>query len=768
MKTNASIAEFPNALDSVCRIGMFLLLGLFAPGAGAGTNQAPWFSRALVGMEVGPTGAQFAGGKHAPDYARNFNGAEIARRCAAANAEYLVLWVRDGDYTFHNSRLLPKPASFGDRDVLREAVEEGRKLDLPVIAYCQLQYPAHELRQHPEWKARQADGRPIDHLVCFNTPYTNVVKALLAEMMAYGIAGFHLDMVDQGFGPPHGCWCDHCQKLFQAEYGRPMPKGVSWEDEDWDRMLQFRYATSDRFEKNLTDYVRSLAARITVDFNYHGNPPFAWEVGQTPVVHAGNGDFVTGEAGLWAFGALSASFNAAWYRAATPGKPFQVAVQRGVRMYHDQTTRPLNDMRWEMFTLLAHGAFVTMIDKTAYDGWLDPVAYDRIGALLGEARANRAHFGHQPVREVGIYFSTRTRDWMGRDKPVIWFQSVQGAHKACVYEHLGFGFLFDENLSLEGLKQFPVVCLPNTGILSEREVDLFRRYVEEGGRLLITGQSGQFDRMGKALAASTLEGLVGAKAKGRPEGTDYWVRFAASSIPGSGTRLFADTPEGEAARRQALHAQNMAFAPALLWSGPAGWPFLVRGPATIYEPTTASPVGELLDSHRASLANPQGYNADWPLSARQVVGPAVLVNSVGQGTVLTFAGSPDFATASEHHIVEARKLFANAVRLLNPAPRVRITAPANVEAVVTDDPATRTLRIHLIAYNATPQTTPAKERPYVLPGLIEDAPMFRASLELRDGLKSAKALNRSTQLKKRGNRVELTVADVYEVIQCRH
>ncbi|HRZ57093.1 MAG TPA: hypothetical protein P5525_16735, partial [Candidatus Paceibacterota bacterium] len=130
--------------------------------------------------------------------------------------------------------------------------------------------------------------------------------------------------------------------------------------------------------------------------------------------------------------------------------------------------------------------------------------------------------------------------------------------------------------------------------------------------------------------------------------------------------------------------------------------------------------------------------------------------------------SPDFATAGEHHIVEARKLFANAVRLLTPSPRVRVDAPANVEAVVTDDPATRTLRIHLIAYNATPQTTPVKERPYVLPGLIEDAPMFRASLEFRDGLKSARAMNRTTQLKKRGNRVELTIADIHEVIQCRY
>jgi hypothetical protein len=490
----------------------------------------------------------------------------------------------------------------------------------------------------------------------------------------------------------------------------------------------------------LTAYVRSLDPRATVDFNYHGNPPFSWEVGQTPVRHAGNGDFVTGEAGLWGFGALSASFNAAWYRAATPGKQFQVAVQRGVRMYHDQTTRPLNDMRWEMFTLLAHGAFVTMIDKTAYDGWLDPVAYDRIGELLGEARAKRTQFGHTPVREVGIYFSARTRDWSGRDKPATWFQSVQGAHKACVYEHLGLGFLFDENLSLEGLQQFPVVCLPNAAIVSERESELLRRYVEDGGKLLITGHSGQFDHMRKPLARSTLEALIGAKVKQRLEGTDNWTRFGL---------------EAEASK--------------MLTAGlRPDWPFLVRGPATVYEPTTAQAGGELLDSHRAALAKPESYNADWPLSARQVVGPAVLLHAVGKGTVLTFASSPDFATASEHHIVETRKLFANAVRLLNPAPRVRITAPANVEAVVTDDPATRTLRIHLIAYHATPQTTPVKERPYVLPGLIEDAPMFRASIELRDGLKSAKALNRSTQLKKNRNRVELTVADIHEVVQCRY
>ncbi|MGA1237125.1 MAG: alpha-amylase family protein [Limisphaerales bacterium] len=716
-----------------------LTLGAVLLGQEAGKR---WHESALVGMEVGPTGAQFAGGRHAGGYAARFDGREIVRRCVEANGEYLVLWVRDGDYTFHESAWVPRPSGLGDRDVLREAVEEGVRHGLPVIAYCQMQYPAHELREHPEWKVRQADGKPVDYLVCYNSGYTNVVKGLLEEMVGSGVAGFHLDMVDQGFGPPTGCWCEVCKSLYRAEYGVEMPSGVDWGSEGWERMLEFRYRTSDRFEKMLVQHVRTLDPSVTVDFNYHGSPPFSWEVGQLPVLHAGNGDFVTGEAGLWAFGGLTPSFNAAWYRAATPGKPFQVAVQRGVRMYHDQTTRPLNDMRWEMFTLLAHGAFVTMIDKTAYDGSLDAVAYDRIGSLLAEARSKREHFGQEPVRELGIYFSSRTRDWVGRDKPMEYFLSVLGAHQAAVQEHIAFGFIFDERLSLDELRSYPVVCLPNAGILSASEVALFAAYVEEGGSLLISGQSGQFDRLGGRLDRCKLAGLMGAEVDRRLAGWDNWVAIGG---------------EGAGALSQHL-APNQED----------GWSFLVRGPATVYKPTTAEAAGMLRESVRNSLANPEGYNKDWPLSAGEVVGPAVMLNQVGKGRVLTFAVSPDYSTASEHAIVEARKLWAQGVRMLLPERRVEVVAPSNVEVVVTEDADARVLRVHLLCYNATPRTLPVKDRPYVLPGLIEDRPMFRASLRFSDKVKGVKGLSEETRIRKRGRDVEVVVEDVHEVILVRY
>lgn len=293
----------------------FLTLAL----AGALTAaDRPWFQRSLVGLEVGPTGSQFGGSTNDTGFATRFNGRDIARATKDSGAEYLVIWTREGDWAFYNSKLQPKPPGLGDRDVLREAVDEGRKLGLPIIAYCQVQYPAHALREHPDWRMVDPDGKPIDGRVCYRSGYLGYLKQMVEEQLAYGIAGFHLDMVDQGFGPPHGCWCATCQKEFQEQHGQPMPKGVTW-DEGWERMLAFRYASSERFEQELTAHIRKVNPRATVDYNYHGTPPFSWEVGQRPVQHAGNGDFITGETGVWGFSALTVGLNAEFYKAATPG-----------------------------------------------------------------------------------------------------------------------------------------------------------------------------------------------------------------------------------------------------------------------------------------------------------------------------------------------------------------------------------------------------------------------------------------------------------------
>ena len=344
--------------------------------------------------------------------------------------------------------------------------------------------------------------------------------------------------------------------------------------------------------------------------------------------HAGNADFVTGETGVWGFSALGVGLNAEFYRASTPGHPFQVVMQRGVRMYHDQTTRPLEDIRWELLTLLAHGAFVTMVDKTAFDGGLDPAAYERIGEAFVGAKRLRDTFGHMPVRQVGLYYSSRSRDWMGRDAAGAWMQSFLGGHKALAYEHLPWGVLLDENATLERLREFPVVVLCNAGILGEAEIARLEEYVRGGGGLVATGFTGRLDRMGRFAPSPSWDALSGVTLDHALDSLDNWVILTPADV----ARLGADVPPDS--------------------------PFLVHGPGAALLPTTAEPGGRLLAPQRTTKQRDGREGTEWPMSPDSPVGPALTVNRVDRGRVVTLACSPDHAVGGEFYVQEARRLLA--------------------------------------------------------------------------------------------------------------
>jgi hypothetical protein len=152
------------------------------------------------------------------------------------------------------------------------------------------------------------------------------------------------------------------------------------------------------------------------------------------------------------------------------------------------------------------------------------------------------------------------------------------------------------------------------------------------------------------------------------------------------------------------------------------------------------------------------------MSAGEKLGPAILINRIGNGRVVTFAGSPGQAVAGEHHIVEVRRLMRNVIRWLNPEPLLQVEAPSNVEVVISDDAQNRRIRVHCLGYNPTPQTTPPTNRPYVLPGLIEDAPSYQIAIQSGRSLKSVRATNSNSQIKREGSRILATIHDIHEVL----
>jgi hypothetical protein len=473
-----------------------------------------------------------------------------------------------------------------------------------------------------------------------------------------------------------------------------------------------------------------------VAFNYHGYPPFNWVAGERVAQQARLGDFVTAEGLPWKFGHNNPSLLALFLAGARPGGPVQAVTSRSVFDYHDFTVRPTAELKWETFTYLAHGAQCTIVDKAYYEGRLDPLVFERIGEVFGEAQTKREFFGHKPRPEVGLYFSARSRDWFGREDPTRYTAAFFGAHKALVQSHIPMGMIVDENVTAARLKEYPVVYLPQLAILTGREAGLFEQYVAGGGNLLATGLPGQFDQHGHPIKISSLQKLLGARLVSRQsEFADNYLRLPAKLAEGEGRFLLQDLR--------------------------ADWPLLTWGPLGIYESTGAETFGELLVARRTKDNPWQGR-----MSPANVVGPAVFIHRHGQGKIVFVPCALDAAFIGDYRMPEHRQLIRNLVRYLHPQPEALIAAPLNVEAIVTRDETRNRLLMHLVSFWG-PATASAAVFPQggrVLPTQMEEAMPYEASIQLNRAFTRATAAGADTKILRQESTVRLQTANVHEVI----
>ena len=707
--------------------------GPSTPANSLTAESLPWYRRLLVGLEWGPTGPIGD-----PILMSRANGKEIIDLFARARAEYAVIFIKDWAYAYYNSRVAEKSPALGERDLLRECLDAAEPHKMPVIAYCQVQYDRSSWRPHPEWRMKDQDGKDIRDRLCYRSGYLGFVKQVAAEMMEYDIAGFHFDMLDFGFGDPLGCWCETCKRDFRRQYGIDLPKKArSWDEgrDAWDKMLQFRCDSNAQFCQQLTAFVKSIRDDVAVDFNYHGYPPFSWHVGERPVQHGMSGDFVTAEGLPWAFGHNNPSLISLFMTGVRPDGPVQGVTSRFVFNYHDYTVRPVAEMQWEVSTYLAHGAQCTIVDKANFDGTSDPLVYERIGEVFGEVLKKREYFGYKPVQEVGIYYSSRSRDWYGREDPPKYMGAFWGAHKALMQSHITMGVIMDESVSLDRLRTFPVVYVPNATILSDRETELFDRYVSGGGNLLITGLTGICDRYGNLQDRSMISDLVGARLlRVHRDHPNNYVRLPTTLYEGEGKFLLSDMPPG--------------------------WPMLTWGPVAQFQPTDAKTYGELMTPHLP------GGRWDARMSPKEVVGPAVLIHRRGKGKVVYSPCAIDAAFVQDYRVPEHRNLIRNMVRYLNPHPQVVVQAPRNVEVVVTLDEERKRLLLHLLCFYAPATGAAAKqgEGRRVLPPLMEEEMDYRARVHVQRPFRDVRIVGPDSHASTDGKIIELKTSHAHEVL----
>lgn len=77
-------------------------------------------------------------------------------------------------------------------------------------------------------------------------------------------------------------------------------------------------------------------------------------------------------------------------------------------------------------------------------------------------------------------------------KPEMFLDEYKGWSDFLGNAHLQWDVLLSQDMTLETLRKYKMLVLPSMLVLTEKQVDLFKRYLKKGGRIISTGETGAF------------------------------------------------------------------------------------------------------------------------------------------------------------------------------------------------------------------------------------------------------------------------------------
>lgn len=576
---------------------------------------------------------------HTPDWDARFmreaDPQEIA--ALAARAGGTVFWAFAK--CVHGSAYYPTRAghqheTLAGRDLLGEVIAALRAKDIAsVIYYCTCN-DTWAADRNPDWSQRNSKGEALPEVsindfpwTCLNSPYRQRVIAQLQELaLGYDEAvGIFLDRVDWG---PGGCYCDYCQRAFKLETGHPLPTREEWQTPLGRAFMLWRSRVLHEFLREAQALIKAAQPDWAFSHNvYPETREIEW-VGQWPERDVHIDDEVLVEA----FGDYTFEWmrNATYARALTPRRPI-ISFGRFVGPMWDWTTKPQAHLMAQCLTPLANGCDPMMIDSFYPDGSLDPNAYAEMAPVSAAVRARSPWCVEaESLRYAAIHLSLPTRLYYADDRPAEYLHDFNGAFKALADGHLLTDIALGRDLTAENLAGYKVLVLPNAACLSDDQVAAINRYVEEGGGLVATHATSQYDEQGNRRVDFGLRDVLGVSYREAINFNTTFLQCEPDSAVGAGLPtgrpLSLATPQWKVEAQAGTEIAAFAVLPMVDYG---------IAPRRI---TWGDPPPEM----------PTGY-------------PAVTTRKHGKGRVVYIAGLPERAYFQRHYI-HCRRLLLNAVR----------------------------------------------------------------------------------------------------------
>ena len=390
----------------------------------------------------------------------------------------------------------------GNRDLFGDYLKACKSKGIRVVARVETNWLHEEVfKSRPEWIERDADGSPRHHVetpwvyrTCLFSNYrTEQIPAIMREMMSlYDVDGFFTNSWPR-VGRPYLCHCVNCQREGQltgpALYERYIARTLETcrllntvvKEKRPDCVYNINIGGGIRAVQNLKQ-IGALAEWMTTDHQERGGNTPIWDCAQQ---------------GRVAYAVMK-------------GRPVTNVVGSKSGPWRHSTKSPAETTLWLAQT--------TASGMVPWYVWLGSELPDRRWRETGRAfyqwlARHEAHFfNRRPMASLGVVFSQRANGLYNAPGPVRGgygavaggrgeagnpTEYLQGLYYALLEGRFVFDLVHEEDLSLDVLKKYTALALPNVALLSDEQCRTLRQYVRSGGSLLATFETSLYNEWGK-------------------------------------------------------------------------------------------------------------------------------------------------------------------------------------------------------------------------------------------------------------------------------
>lgn len=564
--------------------------------------------------------------------------------------------------------------------LLRRYLARIKRNGLRAILYLNVHILGPSLvHRKKEWAQRSEDGgAPLLYETyspcCVNSPWRDHFFRALCDLASFDIDGVFLD------GPMfirNGCHCRHCRARYRREEGKPMSKNADLWDfcrRSLDNFLRESYCRFKQIKPSGVHYMNLGVMHLTAS---HRRLPDALDYN----------DLVGTEGGFMFYGPPG---NAPLFRSGIEAKVLEAIAPhkpRVIFMAADQ----------KPWSWLPHSPVETKlcIASTVANGanlWyglhcstrLLDTPGGRAGQEMVRFLATHEEYFDRTVSaaHVAVMYSLATErhyrgnvtasDLYGKERGAAsdvflgnFHDSFRGACEMLTHSSIPFDVVTDMSPTLEAFQHYECILLPTSACLDRKILSVLRDYVVRGGKLISTFDTSLFDEHGKIKKNFGLADVFGVSFTGTTlalKDFNYFKRSGEHPIFGG----LWDVP--------------------LLPAPPFGLAVKPRSTAKVLARFLKPLPGRYVE-----LTEPDQ--------------PAIVLNRLGKGTSLYFAGT--FGEMfSSYSPPEYRRLFQNAIAHLTTGAFTLVGTIGNVELVVRrqkgENGKKERLLVHLVNYGGMP------------------------------------------------------------------